>query len=516
MPRVPVSAAMKYKGVALCLLPVVISATGSMVRLYAVDTNVKPSSATTDTVTQPTTDTGENNGPTSPNRVLPGEPPLRKNYWIPAVEIPSFLLILNGADRLIYPHNVYDSNLTTFKNHFLHGPWQYDNDPFNINQVGHPYQGATMFGFARSSGLNFWESLGYANAGSVLWKLGGETDAPSINDQITTGQAGSILGEELYRMASLVLERGGSQPDAWREWFAAFISPPTGLNRLIFGDRFKPVESRHPATFTRVELGATNTVSVRDSQGLSRPIAQNGATGDFSMAYGLPGKPGYRYIRPLDYFNFEIAGTASTTNSFPVILTRGLLVGVPYEQDDHYRGVWGLYGSYDYMSPQIFRVSSTAASLGTTGQWWLSRTVALQDTAMGGVGFGAAGVTSGEQSSNYHYGATPQGLLALRLILGDRMMLDTTAREYYVSNVGAPGNATDNIARIDASFMVRVWHRHAVGIQYVYTRRDADYAHLPSQVQAVSTIGLAYNFLGDRHFGAVAWGDNRVNDPDDY
>ena len=484
--------------------------------LHAIDRNVQPSSATLDTVTPPTADTSQNNGPLSPNRVLPGEPPLRKNYWIPAVEIPSFLVLLNQADRRIYPNTVYDSGYESSKNHLLHGPWQYDNDPFNINQVGHPYQGATMYGFARSSGLNFWEGLGYANAGSFLWKIAGETDAPSINDQITTGQAGSILGEELYRMASLVLERGGQEPEAWREWFATFISPPTGLNRLIFGDRFKPVESRGPATFTRLELGGTNTASVKDSQGLSRSIEQNGVTGDFSMAYGLPGKPGYHYIRPLDYFNFEIAGTASTTNSFPVILTRGLLAGVPYECGDDYRAVWGLYGSYDYMSPQIFRVSSTAASLGTTGQWWLSHAVALQDTAMGGLGFGAAGVTSGEQSSSYHYGATPQALLALRLILGDRAMLDTTAREYFVSNWGAPGNAEDNIARIDASFMIRVWRRHAIGIQYVYTRRDAEYASLPNQRQSVGTIGVAYNFLGDRHFGAVAWGDNRTADPDDY
>jgi len=163
------------------------------------------------------------------------------------------------------------------------------------------------------------------------------------------------------------------------------------------------------------------------------------------------------------------------------------------------------------MSPQIFRVSSTAASLGTTGQWWLARHVALQDTAMGGVGFGAAGVTSGPQN-NYHYGATPQALLALRLILSDRVMLDTTAREYYVSNGLAPGNATDNIARLDASLMFRVWGCHAIGIQYVYTQRDASYNNQPGQHQSVGTIGLAYNFLGDPHFGAVEWGRNNKDD----
>ena len=168
------------------------------------------------------------------------------------------------------------------------------------------------------------------------------------------------------------------------------------------------------------------------------------------------------------------------------------------------------------MSPQIFRVSSTAASLGTTGQWWMSRKVALQETLLGGVGFGAAGVTSGLPSNNYHYGATPQALVALRLILSDRVMLDTTAREYYVSNGLAPGTAQDNIVRVDASLMFRVFGRHAIGIQYVYTQRDASYSNQPGQHQSVGTIGVAYNFLGDRHFGAVAWGDNRALDREDY
>ena len=68
-----------------------------------------------------------------------------------------------------------------------------------------------MYGLARSSGLGFWESLAYSNVGSFLWKMAGETDPPSINDQITTGNAGSLLGEALFRMAGLVLEEGGDK-----------------------------------------------------------------------------------------------------------------------------------------------------------------------------------------------------------------------------------------------------------------------------------------------------------------
>ena len=66
----------------------------------------------------------------------------------------------------------------------------------------------------------------------------------------------------------------------------------------------------------------------------------------------MPGKPGYEYTRPFDYFNFQ--GTLSSTNGFENIMTRGLLIGKAYSAGANYRGVWGLYGNDDYIAPQSF------------------------------------------------------------------------------------------------------------------------------------------------------------------
>ena len=114
-----------------------------------------------------------------------------------------------------------------------------------------------------------------------------------------------------------------------------------------------------------------------------------------------------------------------------------MLVGREYVAGNNYRGIWGLYGSYDYIAPQLFRVSSTALSIGTTAQVWLSKTVALQGTATGGVGYAAAGTvrTSGER--DYNYGPAPQALVSLRLVFDNSAALDFNAREYFVSNVAA-------------------------------------------------------------------------------
>jgi hypothetical protein len=168
--------------------------------------------------------------------------------------------------------------------------------------------------------------------------------------------------------------------------------------------------------------------------------------------------------------------------------------------------VWGLYGSFDYISPQIFRVSSTTLSLGTTGQWWLTRAIALQGSAFGGIGYGAAGTVHPTEERDYHYGGVGQGLLAARLIFGDKAMFDMTAREYYISGFGSTQvDGSERIFRGNASLTVSVYKRHGIGIQYILSQRDASSPGIPGTHQTVGTWSLAYNFLGDSRFGAVEW-----------
>ncbi|MHB8481354.1 MAG: DUF3943 domain-containing protein [Nitrospiria bacterium] len=427
-----------------------------------------------------------------------------RSYGIPGLEVIGFVALLNQLDRHFVDSYVYGTDFSTFRNNLTGGKWVVDRDPFAINQFMHPYQGSIFHGFARSAGLNFWESFGYAFAGSFLWKMGGEIGPPSLNDQITTPLAGSFLGEPLFRMSNLLLEGGNGRPGLWRELGAAAISPSTGFNRLVFGNRFAALyPSRHPAVFTRVELGGSLTSQLTD-QSVSQSVKREEATADFTMAYGLPGKPDYPYTRPFDYFNFQF--TAATANVFENIMTRGLLIGTDYAVGDAYRGVWGLYGSYDYIAPQVFRISTSALSLGTTAQWWLSQAVALQGSALSGVGYGAAGTIQGSGERDYHYGVTPQGLLALSMIFGNVANFDITGREYYVSGVGSTeDHGAEAIFRGDAAFTVRVYGHHGITLKYIASSRDAHYPDLTDRHQTVGTVSLAYTFLSDTKFGAVEW-----------
>ena len=436
-----------------------------------------------------------------------------KSYLVPALDIAGFVFLLNQYDRNSGDDKDYHSNFSSFKEN-LTGKWVVDKDPFAINQFMHPYAGSMYHGFARSAGLDYWDSLGYTLGGSLLWELAGETTPPSVNDEFTTGYGGTILGEPLFRMASLLLESGEGKPGFWREMGAAALSPATGFNRVAYGQRFHGVFRSHdPAVYTRLQLGVNLNAHVKsnvnvnqdpNAAAIPQSYKKGAAIADFTIGYGLPGKPGYTYDRPFDYFNFQF--TAASSNVFENIISRGLLYGTDYAVGDNYRGVWGLYGTYDYIAPQIFRVSTSALALGTTGQAWLSPTVAMQGTALAGLGYGSAGTIHGVGDRDYHNGLSPQGMVASRLIFADHAALDFELRDYYVSGVASSeSDGWENIIRGVATLTVRVYNLHGLTLRYTVSRRDAHYGNLPDTRQTLAAVSIGYTYLGQTRFGAVDW-----------
>ena len=445
------------------------------------------------------------------------------SYLIPAIEVPLYELLLNRFDHYHEDQATYPAPFENFKTN-LHRSWVVDNDKFSTNQFLHPYSGSVYQGFARSAGLDFWQASAYTFAGSLLWEEAGENTAPSINDQIATGIGGNFLGEPLFRMANLLLERESDRPGWLRELAAGIISPPTAFNRLVFGDRFTPLfPSNDPAVFTSQEVSAnaftryTSDVNVNadptappSSQNLQRARADT----SFTIAYGLPGKPDYSYDRPFDYFNFDFG--LDTATGVESVFSRGLLYGTDYGSGNDYRGIWGLYGLYDYAAPNIFRVSSTAGAFGTTGQWWLSRRLALQETALLGIGYAAGGVIHGAGVTaasplgggqrNYHYGVAPESVLALRLVYANRAALDTTARGWYISRLGATeSTGSETIERVEVGLTVRVYGEHGIFMRYRVSNRDGRYVGEPTSHQRVATLNIGYIFIGQEDLGAVDW-----------
>jgi hypothetical protein len=131
----------------------------------------------------------------------------------------------------------------------LTGPWEWDRDEYFTNHFGHPYQGSIYHAAARSNGFGFYEAILFDVFGSVSWELFFETNAPSINDLISTTLGGAALGEMFHR---LYLEM--SNP------FALVISPIDALNNLV--------TRNHPARY------AHNIYSLKLASGIGYTYAE--------------------------------------------------------------------------------------------------------------------------------------------------------------------------------------------------------------------------------------------------
>src|SRR5689334_24804363 len=75
-----------------------------------------------------------------------------KSYVIPAAEILGFDLLLSSLNRQFSGTSDYDVSWGSIRRN-LRGPWVTDDDPFQVNQFAHPYQGSLYHGAARSAGL---------------------------------------------------------------------------------------------------------------------------------------------------------------------------------------------------------------------------------------------------------------------------------------------------------------------------------------------------------------------------
>jgi hypothetical protein len=420
-----------------------------------------------------------------------------KSYVLPIVEIVAMDAAVNRIGSMLLEPETFAVTPQTIRRN-LRGPWVVDDDPFQVNQIGHPYQGAMYHNIARSNGLSYWPSVVYTFAGSAMWEIAGETTPPSFNDQIASGVAASFFGESLFRVSRLMLDRADGRPGVWRSIGAVLVSPPAGLNQALVGrPTASPVADAVPFSDIRLQFGATAIAEdrLRNWPSLESPQPHLA----LSIDYGYPGSPEYRHERPFDYFRLE--GNFSS-EGIEQVSTRGMIAGGDYGSG-RLAGIWGLYGTDDYFTPDDFRLSTTAFSFGTTLQSSLSQSLVLQSTALLGGGYAAARALA-EGSEDYHYGVTPQALGNLRLIAGRRAALDMTARQYYISGLGGFGTGqTDLIFVGDAALAVRVAGRHALSLTYQLAGRSTDYLEVPDLSQSRRRVGVFYTFLGSGGFGAV-------------
>jgi len=401
-------------------------------------------------------------------------PPPDKSYLIPAGEV----LSINAA---IWSWNYAAGkefakiSWHSIQQNFNKG-WIVDTDDYFANQLMHPAHGNLTYNAARSTGLGFYESFAYAFVGSLIWEQFCEIQPPSVNDQVMTPAGGSLVGETLFRMYRLVLDSGGYAPSGWRQFFAFWLNPVAAGNRVLFKDRFRGTLLLPPSWMGEFRFGGIVTGS---NQNRLIGVKEIDVGPWFSVAteivYGIPGTPDLPLDHPFDHFtlsaslsfNGDIAARPTAT-----LQIRGLLLGEPVAFGQEVTGLWGLFTSYDFIAPVVFRVAGFGLGPGMSlkrrwGFFDLYGTLVAE-----ALPWAAGGSTVPFGVRDYHYG--PGGSLALefRGHFWDRVVARLSGREYWLSGSYAQGESED-ISYAQAQITVRVHGMHAVSGAFDWAARRA-------------------------------------------
>ena len=267
----------------------------------------------------------------------------KKHYVIPAAEMLTESALLLCFNRYATPWKNYGHVDWSDIEHNLTSKWVWDQDEFNINQICHPYQGATYFTTARSAGLNFWESAAYATLfGNIPWELFCECETPAVNDFIITSVGGATLGEMFHRFFA----------DSWHtnfQWISYFIAPFEGINYHIF--KWEP-----PQTADRTEVleNMMFVGTVLDTKSYMAGIGVN----------AIYGKPfGHNTKEPFDSFEFHLRGCLSTDSYLCTLFSDGYLWSRKVNTGLNSSSTLGLSLHYNFIYSENINYSDNSVGL---------------------------------------------------------------------------------------------------------------------------------------------------------
>ncbi len=423
-------------------------------------------------------------------------PPAPKNYVLAVTEAVGIDLGIWAFDYAMdkpYAKISFDSISDNF-----HKGWIVDTDDFWANQLMHPIHGNLTFNAGRSLGLNFYESFATSFVGSLVWEQFLEIQPPSMNDQVNTPFGGSMVGETMFRLSRMILDSGGYKPSAWREFFAFAINPVGGFNRLLFKDKYRNEVLLPKSWLGEFRFGAVVAGSNRNFVTGAKDVSV-GPWASFAadIEYGIPGTPDLPLNKPFDHFTLR--GSISLTSDVTAkpsatLMVRGLLLGDNLTLGDEPGGLWGLFTSYDFIAPAVFRVGGfglgPGASLMKRWDWF-----ELHGTVLGELlPWAGGGSTIPLGVRDYHYGPGGDLVLELRAHFGDRVIVRGQGREYWISGAYARGES-EAISYGQAQVTVRVYQEHAVTGALDWGFRRASYPFQTDISQRAAVVNVYYTLL---------------------
>jgi len=263
----------------------------------------------------------------------------------------------------------------TMQHNFETG-WFTDADGLITNMWAHPFHGSIYFNLARSSGFNYWTSMGVAATGSFQWEFFMENEPPALNDWIMTSIGGSMLGEMFYRFSNLILDES---LDGWPRFFnelgAGIFNPGRLFNRLIYG---------RTARVTTAKLYETQRNTGWATLGMNN-VAEGTSFKDgkknlmFTLEYTY-GRLFYKKtLKPFDFFRFYTAinfgkRTESKDAEGNIVYSGqpaigqfrvyGILAGKSSNVGENGKFLLGLFQHFDYLENNVYQIGGTSIGPG--------------------------------------------------------------------------------------------------------------------------------------------------------
>ncbi|HEY5936124.1 MAG TPA: DUF3943 domain-containing protein [Kofleriaceae bacterium] len=395
------------------------------------------------------------------------EQPLKRSYLLPAVELTGLTFLLSVGAQ-IYGAPWADISWQTMKDNMT-SSWVWDEDPFTIDQMAHPYGGAMLFGAARSTGHGFWISGAYAFGGSLIWEVLYENEPPSLNDQITTPIAGALLGETFHRIGRAL--RDGN-PGVIRRTTAALIDPMGEFNRQVWGKAWR--DDTPWSYYAHLGLGYERVSTLTRDTRLGADRQQFHT--ELVLQHGLPGDHAFKPRYPYDHFDLRAAvdfGERVVAN----VDVRGLLIGDRFGSE-RFGGIYGLYGTYDFTNQARVRVSAIGVGPGVATELAIGQRGFLRLTAAAlAVPWGAAGGDNEEEMElrDYHRGPGLAQIAEAELGRRDLGAIRVTSRLFEIDGTLVDDSGTEFVSNHTLGGTYALARNHSIGVEGTLSLRRATF-----------------------------------------
>ena len=376
---------------------------------------------------------------------------------------------------------------SVWEEHFRSGP-QWDDGEFEVNQLGHPYQGSMYYSAARVNGLSFWEAAPYTLAGSWMWEYFMETEQPSTSDFLTTTVGGTFLGESLYRLSNAIRNdstSGGAR--FFREFAALAVNPVSGLDRLFTGKAWADGPAGKP-----VPLRMNLRVGV---DGLGQPNGTGWGTTfrtRIRFDYGDPYAKSM-VTTPFEVFHLAVQLSVSDTSFGQGLDGTAVLLGRRFSAGPSQASLLSWVMSFQYFtngtaqlltreSAGIYQLGELGTGLGWFARWGLGSGFSVH-SELDALAVPSGAVTSPyakyEVNRVYNYGLG--GALKLEVSLRQERLGRLYARangHLYAVVDGARG--TDSVGDVQLGVYANLSHGHGLGFNATHYDRRSLYDNYPS------------------------------------